>query len=264
MDPAQSNIVVRSRNGWVLVIPVNLITQIMHSAYSDPHIQWRDWGEDVIRVNFHPTAVTVQLVDAKMLVLCKSPPYCSVEVYDLSKLGQKDIQVLPFGREQGDSCRRVLSTPKWSRKLQMGDGVPSRLHLVGNKVVGFYVSPLCVRNWSNLNLVLHRRVQARITIIYASGRWVRCEKPVGCVTNGFIYTARPWWAIQFITLKPSGSVYTYNHRVNKWLPRGNDRTTSSIRCGRAIDFTLVRVNTLNSVKSLPVFRSTRLRGTLGL
>ena len=147
VDPAQSNFVIHSRGGWVLVIPVNLITQIMDSTYADPRIQWGDWGEGVIRVNVHSTAVTMQLVDAKMLVLCSSPPYpngWSVEVYDLSKSGQNNMQVLPFGGGRGNSCRRVLSTPKWSRKLQMGDEIPSKLYLVGNKVVGFYVSPPCV------------------------------------------------------------------------------------------------------------------------
>ena len=197
-DPAQRNFVLRSQS-WVLVIPVNLLTRVMRFVcpWSNHYISWWDWGEDVIGVLVPTNTLNMQLVDAKLLVLCGSPPdpkSLSVGVYDLSKLGQKDIQVLRFSRERRDPCKRLLSAPMWFRTLEMGDENPYRLCFIGNKVVGFYVSLLHVRNRScDLNLVLHRRIQARI-IIYASGSLARCEKPVGCapVTNTFIHTARPW------------------------------------------------------------------------
>ena len=128
VDPAQTNFVIQSYRGSALLIPVELFMRVVDSACADPYLKWEDWGRD-------------QLVDTKVLALRTSPPYPAgwgVEVYDLSKSSQKDLQVQEVNEEGDIGCRKILSTPHWFVKLQMG--IATSTFLVGNKVVCFFVS----------------------------------------------------------------------------------------------------------------------------
>lgn len=145
VDPVQRKFVVHSHPGSALVIPVELFIQVMHSARADPCMQWDDWGRDVIIVDLHPDSLTLQLADTKLLTLLgsRSRPDLgirSVEVYDLSKFGQKNIRIKPVYEEEEDGRRRVLSIPTWFNHPQVEDATPSDTFLIGRKVVYFYVS----------------------------------------------------------------------------------------------------------------------------
>ena len=65
-------------------------------------------------------------------------------MYNLSKSGQRDIQIQKVSGGQGGGYRRVLSTSKWFSQYRIGS-IPNSTLLVGNKVVCFFVSPLYVQ-----------------------------------------------------------------------------------------------------------------------
>lgn len=145
VDPAQRHFAVFALRGSAIVIPVNLITRDVFSLSARPYVTWEEWGKDTIRLRLYPDTSSLQFVGTKMLALCGSPSYpvnWGVEMYDLSKLGQKDIQMNQVSEGQDGVCRRVLSAPKWFARCQIGDegGAPNNTYLVGNKVVCFYVS----------------------------------------------------------------------------------------------------------------------------
>jgi len=146
VDPAQRILVLASQDKQALVTPVELLMQRIHSVRTDPYIPWDEWAEDVITIHLHPDTHTLQLFDMKVLELCCSPfrPGWSVQMYDLSKSGQSDIQIQQVDDGAGGGYRRVLSTPNWSAHYPMGHSVPHDAQLVGNKLVCLYVSPLCV------------------------------------------------------------------------------------------------------------------------
>ena len=148
VDPAQRNFVVQSYRGPALVIPVELFIRVVHSPRADSCIRWEDWEKHIMKLDPHPDTVAVQLVDAKALALRTSPPYpegWGVEVYDLSKSGQKDVQVQEAGEGQDKGCMKILSTPQWFDRLQLGTA--SSTFLVGSKVVCLPVS-MCIQTWS--------------------------------------------------------------------------------------------------------------------
>jgi hypothetical protein len=145
VDPAQKYFVVQSFRGPALVIPVELFVRVTRSTCAKSCIQWEDWRRDTMKLNLRPDTVALQLVDTKVLALHASPPYSypegwSVEVYDLSKLGQKDVQ---FSEDHEKECRKILSNPRWFGRLQLG--IADTTFLVGSKVVCFSVSTPCTR-----------------------------------------------------------------------------------------------------------------------
>ena len=148
VDPAQRHVAVLALPGSALVIPVDLLTRDVFSLGARPHVIWEEWGKDAIRLCLRSDVSTLQFVGTKMLALYGSPSYpinWGIEMYDLSKLGQKDIQM-----NQDGVCRRVLSVPKWFARCQIedADGTPKNTYLVGNKLVCFYVS---LATFSNLS-----------------------------------------------------------------------------------------------------------------
>ena len=112
----------------------------MCSVRANPYLGWEDWGGNVIATHPHPNTRSLQLVDTKLLALINSPEGWGVEVYDLSKFGQKNIRIKPVYEEEEDGRRRVLSIPTWFNHPQVEDATPSDTFLIGRKVVYFYVS----------------------------------------------------------------------------------------------------------------------------
>ena len=148
VDPAQRLFAVFPPDKRALVTPVELLIRRMHSVRVSPYIPWDEWVEDFTEIHLHPNAHTIQLFDMKVLVLCGSASYrggWGVQMFDLSKSGQRDIQVRQASEVVGGVCRRVLSAPKWFTRCWMGDGTPYITRFVGNKVVCFFVSPLHVQ-----------------------------------------------------------------------------------------------------------------------
>jgi len=144
VDPAQRLLVVVPPNRRALTTPMELLVRRMHSVCASPYIPWDEWAEDFTEISLHPTAHTLQVFDMKVLVLCGSERRrgdWGVQMFDLSKWGQRDIQVRQVNEGVGGVCRRILSTPKWFARCQMGNGIPHRTLFVGNKVVCFFVSP---------------------------------------------------------------------------------------------------------------------------
>jgi len=148
VDPAQSLFVVVPLDRRAFATPVELLTRRIRSARASPYISWNEWVEDFTEIPLHPTAHTLRLFDMKVLVLCGSERRRNdwgVQMFDLSKSGQRDIQVRQVNEGADGVCRRVLSTPKWFARCQMGDGIPHSTLFVGNKVICFFVSQLHVR-----------------------------------------------------------------------------------------------------------------------
>ena len=154
VDPAQRIFVVVLMNNCALIIPVELLIRRMHSVRSRPYIGFDEWMEDVTEVPLHPTTHTLQVFDVKILALSGSahhPEAWGVQMFDLSKSGRRDAQLLPDDEGMDGGFRRVLSTPKWFVRCDvLGDGIPRSTRIVGNRVVCFYVSPLCVQGCSCL------------------------------------------------------------------------------------------------------------------
>ena len=85
------------------------------------------------------------------------------------------------------------------------------------------------------------------------------------VTNRFIYIACPWWVMDYtICYHEAFWEYKPPPQVNEWLTRRPEpesdlkeyqqENSRTIWCGRVVlDLALVRANTGNSVKSLPIF-----------
>jgi len=148
VDPAQRIFVLASQDKQALVTPVELLIQRIHSVRTDPYTPWDEWAEDVVTIHLHPDTHSLQLFDMKVLELCCSPfrPGWSVQMYDFSKSGQRDIQIQEVNDGAGGGYRGVLSTPNWSAQYPMEhrDSVPHEAQLVGNKLVCLDVSPLCV------------------------------------------------------------------------------------------------------------------------
>lgn len=178
VDPTQRIFAVLSQDNRALVTPTELFVQRMCSARPNPCIPWDEWLEDAIIVELHSDTVTLQLFDTKVLALCAFPGGWGVRMYDLSKLGRGDIQVQQAG--EGGGCRRVLSTPKWFARRQIGIGgtIPYGTQLVGNKVVCFSVSLLHLRKFSFMSNAVTHRFGGRIPaarILYTYGKWAERE-----------------------------------------------------------------------------------------
>ena len=146
VDPAQQTFVVFSLK-LALVIPVEPFIEQMCSVRANPYLGWEDWGGNVIAMHPHPNTMSLQLVDTKLLALINSPEGWGVEAYDLSRSGQKDIQIQRVGEGQYTGCRKLLSTPKYFARCQL-EGPPNSTYFVGNKLVCFCVSLSCVHNKS--------------------------------------------------------------------------------------------------------------------
>jgi len=153
VDPAQKIFVVFSSDNRALVTPVELFIRRVNRVRTSPYIPWDEWADDVITVHLHPGAHALRLFDTKVLTLCGSahrPEGWGVRMYDFSRFGQRDIRIQQVGEGAGGVCTRVLSTPKWFSRCQMGDGIPHSTRFVGNKVVCFFVSPLYIQKCSFL------------------------------------------------------------------------------------------------------------------
>ena len=129
-----------------LVIPVEPLIRHMCSARVGPNVKWDEWAEYVIKTRRHPNTVTLWLVGTKLLALVNSGlDGWYVEVYDLSKSGQKDIQIQQVNEGQDGEYRKLLSTPKCFARWQL-EGSPDSMYFFWNKLVCFYVSLSCVQN----------------------------------------------------------------------------------------------------------------------
>lgn len=137
-DPAQFFFVVYSPLR-TLVIPVEPFIRDICSVRVNPHLRWGDWAEYVMCVPTHPNTTSLQLVDTKLLALVNSQERWGVEVYDLSKSGQKYTQIQQVGEEQDGGCRNLVSTLKRFALCQLEEP-PYRAHFVGNTLALFYVS----------------------------------------------------------------------------------------------------------------------------
>ena len=144
VDPVQQTFVVFSLE-LALVIPVKSFIEQMWSARANPYLGWEDWGENVIAIHPHPNTRCLQLIDTKLLALINSPEGWGVEVYDLSKSGQRDILIQRVGEGQCTGYRKLLSTPKYFTRCQL-EGPPNSTYFVGNKLVCFCVSLPYVQN----------------------------------------------------------------------------------------------------------------------
>ena len=153
VDPTQRYFVVLSPDGFALVVPERLLDWCMDFASANGRISWDDWGRDLIAIRL-PETVEIQVVDAKLLThrgwytfLGTSACQGMIEMYDLSKSAQRDIQVQQVGEKRDGGCRKVLSIPKWSNQFQEGGENPLGALIVGNKVVRYYVSPpICAQS----------------------------------------------------------------------------------------------------------------------
>ena len=144
VDPAQRLFVVIPLDKRALATPVALLIRRIHSVHASPYIPGDEWVEDFTEIKLHPTEHTLRLFDTKVLVPCGSERYpkdWGVQMFDLSKSDQRDIQVRQVSEGAGGVCRRVLSAPKWFARCRMGDGTPHSTLFVGNKVICFFVSP---------------------------------------------------------------------------------------------------------------------------
>ena len=154
VDPAQRIVVVVSMDNCALIIPVELLIRRMHSLRIWPYIRFDEWMKDVTAVPFHHPIHTLQVFDVKILALSGSvrrPEGWGVRMFDLSKSGRRDAQLLRDDEGVVGGCRRVLLTPKWFARCDvLGDGIPRSTRIVGNRVVCFYVSPLCAQGRSCL------------------------------------------------------------------------------------------------------------------
>ena len=151
VDPAQRIFVVYSPDKQALVTPVGLLIRRIDPMRTSPYIPWNEWGEDVVTVHLEPSVHTLRLFDTKVVTLSGSahhPKAWGVRMYDFSRSGRTDIQSLRVSKKTGVVLRRILSTPKWFVRCQMGDGIPHVTRFVGSKVVCFFVSSLWIRRCS--------------------------------------------------------------------------------------------------------------------
>lgn len=128
------------------VVPVESFIRNMCSAHSDPHMEWNDWGRDAIQVHLHPNTLSLQLAGTKLLVLhtCSSDPGgLVIEACDLSKSGQRELQLQRVSGGQEGEYRKVLSTSKLAR--HQIEGLPVSMYFLENKLIGLYVSPANVQ-----------------------------------------------------------------------------------------------------------------------
>jgi len=158
VDPAQKTFVVWSRYKQAFIVPVKLLVQHMCSERVRLRIPWDEWGGDLVTVHLPPDTRGLQLVDTKLLALRGfMEGWSGVEVYDLSRLSLRDIQVRQVSEGANRRCRRVLSTPKWLARYQTRNIDPFTIRLVGSKVVSVIVSLLRVHSaCAILNVTLHR------------------------------------------------------------------------------------------------------------
>ena len=144
VDPAQEFFIISSQKQVAYVVPAELLKRRMGSARANGRIPWDDWGKDLTTLDLLEGAV-IQVVDTKVLALCPLSVFQkkrSIEMYDLSKSAQKDIQVQQVGVEQDRRCRKVLRAPTWSDRYPKGRGIPFATIPLGNKFVCTYVSLL--------------------------------------------------------------------------------------------------------------------------
>ena len=141
-----------SPDGFALAVPEGLLDRCMDFASANGRVSWDDWGKDLVTIRL-PGTVGVQVVDAKVLTHCgwytfpETSARGMIEMYDLSKSAQRDIQIQQVGEERDRGCRKVLSIPKWSNQFQEGGENPLGTLIVGNKVVRYYVSPpICAQS----------------------------------------------------------------------------------------------------------------------
>jgi hypothetical protein len=151
VDPVQRIFVVVYHQTRAFAVPVEPFIRHMHRAHASPWISWDEWREDVIVVHLFPDTHTVQLHGTKVLALCSSghPADWGVLTYDLSKSGRRDIQVQQAGEEADAGCGRILSTPKQLAQCETGGNTPYGMHLIGNRVFCFTVSPTYIQRRSD-------------------------------------------------------------------------------------------------------------------
>jgi len=142
VDPAQRIFALFSTQNLLFIVPVELLVRYTHSVRTSSCIPWDEWGKDVVTVHLDPNTLILDLFDTKVLVLHRlvdQREMWGVDVYDLSRSGQRDIQVQQIGEGVDERRRRVLPAPKWFIPCPKGDNIYHTMSLLGN-VVYFIVS----------------------------------------------------------------------------------------------------------------------------
>lgn len=142
VDPTQRVFALFTTQNLLFIVPVELLVRHTHSVRTGSCIQWDEWGKDVVTIHIYPHTLAVDIFDAKVLVLHRlvdRREMWGVDVYDLSRSGQRDIQVQQIGEEVDESHRRVLPAPKWFIPCSKEDNICHTISLLGN-VVYFIVS----------------------------------------------------------------------------------------------------------------------------
>ena len=143
VDPAQRIFALFTTQNLLFIVPVELLVRYTHSVRTSSCIPWDEWGKDVVTVHLRPNTLILDIIDTKVLVL-RHPgvgrrEMCGVDVYDLSRSGQRDIQVQHIGEGVEEGRRRVLPAPKWFIPCPKGDNIYHSMSLLGN-VAYFIVS----------------------------------------------------------------------------------------------------------------------------
>ena len=167
VDPAQRVFALFTTQSLVPIVPVELLIWHARSARTSSHIPWNEWGKDVIILYPGSGSLALQIFDTKVLVLRRfSDPMRmhGVDVYDLSRCGQKDIQMQNINGGAGKRCSRVLPVPKWFIPCYVEDGTHGSMSLLGNAayfIVSSTMRSKVVLSYSMLNragaIAFHRR-----------------------------------------------------------------------------------------------------------
>jgi len=157
VDPAQRVFALFTTQSLVPVVPVELLIQYARSVRTSSHTPWNEWGKDVIIVYPGSGSLALQIFDTKVLVLRRFSDLMymhGVDVYDLSRCGQKDIQMQNIDGGAGGRCSRVLPNPKWFIPCNRGDSIHRSMSLLGNVayfIVSFTMRPKVVLSYSMLH-----------------------------------------------------------------------------------------------------------------
>ena len=144
VDPAQRIFALFTTQSLVPVVPVETLIRYAQNVRTSSHIPWNEWGKDVIIIYPNPNALALQIFDTNVLVLRRfADPLemYGVDAYDLSRWGQKDIQMQKIDGGSGERRSRVLPAPKWFIPCHRRDSVHRSISLLGN-VAYFIVSSI--------------------------------------------------------------------------------------------------------------------------
>jgi len=136
---------------------MELLVRYTHSVRNNSCIPWDEWGKGIVTVHLHPDALTLEILDTKVLVLrhlVDQQEVCGVDVYDLSRSGQRDIRVQQISEGVAERRRRVLPAPKCFIPCHKGDDTYHTMSLLGNIVYFIVSSTTCSEVPSSYSMLL--------------------------------------------------------------------------------------------------------------